>query len=355
MYVRELNVRGLRNIAALELKLSPGCNVIFGENGAGKSSLLEAVFILTNGKTFRGGYRQSLVMEGQSGYRLNGHLVDDQGFESNIKVVREGKQSRIFLRNRAITNRSALVRHAPTLVFSQETLAKQIESAAGRRSLLDWCLFHVEPDYHTLLNSYRLSLNQYNASLRYRLADQGQWRSEVAAAGERLDLARQPALEMVVGKFAASVEKFSRIPAAELEYRRGWLMDQDLESELNSRAKDHGDSGYCSTGPHRCDLKIRGPRGDVHNWASRGQLKAYYYLLSLAFLSVVAETSGEIPIILVDDLRAEFDEAVAAHMLSLTLEFNGQVLVTGSADLQRLAELPEAAMFHVEQGAVRAV
>ncbi len=352
MFFRTLSINGLRNIEAQKLSLSPGANFFYGENGAGKSTFLEALFLLANGKSFRGGYRQSLVKEGLSGFNIQATLCDEEGINTELKIIRQGKERRIFLNNSVITNRSELVRHTPSLIFCQESLSALVTTSTGRRALLDWCLFHVEPGYHSAIEQFRVVMGQYNAALRKGQATGALWIEEYARAAEKLDGYRQEITRQIVDQYSSARQGIDNIPVVEVSYRRGWPAESSLADVLKARFGEHLSQGFCPIGPHRADLRLKSTRGDVQNWASRGQVKAYFFLLFMAVIKVLANQTGQSAIVLIDDLWAEFDQSTASRMVDLAMALNGQVFFTSATREEALLQRYNMTLFHVEQGAV---
>jgi DNA replication and repair protein RecF len=345
-----LTVRNFRNIEELNVFLSPHINFICGLNGAGKSSILEAIYFLTNGRSFRGGYRQSLIRDGASGFFIKALATDSTEGKNEIQAVREGRQQKLTLNGNTVRNRSTLVKRLPLLVFSQEVLEGLIDTSQSRRNLLDWCLFHVEPHYHAELSQYRASLDHYVAALKSPSMDESQWMTVLAEAGEKLASVRAGMAVRVGRRMGSLLSSFNNLPAVDIDYRFGWNKAKDLLDELKLRRADHLKLGYCAVGPHRSDFKFYSKKGDSKTWASRGQTKAYYYLLIISVLSVVAEDTGRVPVFLVDDLWAEFDEQVAESMIEVTAALGGQTIFTGTIASEAIKKQLNLALFHVKQG-----
>ena len=325
-------------------------NFVCGQNGAGKSSILEAVYLLTNGRSFRGGYRQALTREGDSGFLIKALLEDGGEGNSELQFLREGSKQRLIFNNNTVKSRSSLIKQLPLLIFSQETLTDLIDTSQARRNILDWCLFHVEPHYHSELAKYKTTLDQYSAALKSPALDEVQWMSFLADVGSRLSATRTSMATRVAERVRSLLRSFDNLPKISVDYRPGWEQSKGLLDELKARRADHVRLGYCTVGPHRSDLRFRSDRGDSSNWASRGQIKAYYYLLFVSVLSLVAEDTGRAPIVLVDDLWAEFDDGLAQLMVDVTVALGGQSIFTGTVIPDNLIKRFDVALFHVKQG-----
>jgi len=286
---------------------------------------------------------------------VSGVFYDGRGARSQLEMVRQGRESRLSLDKVNVKSRSVVLRHTPLLIFSQETLTRQISSSIGRRGVIDWCLFHVEPRYHLVLRKYRTALAQYNASLRQAGGDRGHWMGLLAQTGNELHSYRETITRTVDRTVHEISEAFHDMPDVRFEFKAGWAKSDDLLSVLKTKERDHSRLGYCSTGPHRSDLRIRSDRGEIQDWASRGQIKAYYYFLFLALMVIVADQTENIPIALIDDIWAEFDDSVAARMVGVTTGLKGQAIFTGTRRMDEVVSQYNMAVFHVKQGSVAKV
>lgn len=195
-------------------------------------------------------------------------------------------------------------------------------------------------------------MGQYNAALRKGQATGALWIEEYARAAEKLDGYRQEITRQIVDQYSSARQGIDNIPVVEVSYRRGWPAESSLADVLKARFGEHLSQGFCPIGPHRADLRLKSTRGDVQNWASRGQVKAYFFLLFMAVIKVLANQTGQSAIVLIDDLWAEFDQSTASRMVDLAMALNGQVFFTSATREEALLQRYNMTLFHVEQGAV---
>jgi DNA replication and repair protein RecF len=228
-----------------------------------------------------------------------------------------------------------------------------------RRRLLDWGLFHVEPDFLRLWRRYARALKQRNALLKAGAGDRqlDAWDAELIEAGEPLTRQRQAYLEQWVPALQAeAAELFPSGGDASLEFLPGWRRE-DLtlaDALLLARARDRS-AGFTSVGPHRADWRVDHTRIPGRQALSRGQAKLSALALLLAQAGLHARLRGEWPVVALDDLGSELDRTHQQRVLSRLLDCGAQVFVTATEPLPALSALGAGhLMFHVEQGQVHA-
>ena len=353
MQIQRLEISGLRNIVSALVFPGQQGNLLYGRNGAGKTSLLEAIYLLGNGKSFRGGHIQSLINDSAVGLKVSSKVAGLDQNISDFQLTRKGGEKRVLVNRTVVPNRSSLARQFPIMFFGHETVSAQIATPEARRVFFDWLLFHVEPSFLSVYSNYMGLLKQLKAGLRANIKDGGLWNIYVGDAGEQLHGLRVLVYEELKVIFKEELNKFPELPKVDLVYRCGWSNGQTLAELLQSRHLDHVRLGYCTVGPHRADLQIRNERGEVRGWASRGQLKAYYGIYFLAVLRYFLQNSRYHPLVLIDDLWAEMDTNVAGQFLKSIMACECQFFLTSITAREELVSQYDLTSFHVEHGLVR--
>ncbi|MBL4623492.1 MAG: DNA replication and repair protein RecF [Immundisolibacteraceae bacterium] len=353
MRIKSIEVLGLRNIVSSLLTPGSRGNLISGGNGAGKTSLLEAIYLLGNAKSFRGTNGQSLVNETTKSLKISARVVRPDHSNADFQLVKAGSNKRISINNKPVPNRSTLVRQFPIMFFGHETVSAQISTPQARRVFFDWLLFHVEPDFLAAYSNYGGLLNHFKAGLRNSHKDSELWNVNLAEAGEELHKIRSSIFEELKIIYQQELSFFCELPNVDLVYRNGWATEHALADWLSMRHKDHVRLGYCTVGPHRADFQLRSRRGEVKTWASRGQLKVYYGLYFLTILKYFLRVSDSRPLVLIDDLWAEMDSVLAGKFLKKIMDSECQVFLTSIEDRKELVNQYDMSRFHVEQGLVK--
>lgn len=356
MHLRHLRIENLRLIEALDLELSPGWNVFTGANGAGKTSLLEAAFLLSHGRSFRGAGRDALSRLGSGGYTVYGELAKRSSSPVHVGIARVGGRTETRL-NREPVPIGELMRHTAVLCFepgSHELIAGPSE---GRRRFLDWGVFHVEHSFLAEWRRYQRALRQRNALLRSTSFDpdsMAAWDRELSLAAEPLTRMRRAyfdALQPHLG--ATSHELLSELGEPRIQFQPGFDADRPLDELLAVQRDRDRARGHTGSGPHRADWSVVFEAAPRREHLSRGQEKLCAFACTMAQARLYADQAGEWPVIGIDDLAAEVDAEHQRRMLDVLATTGAQILVTGTEPSPALSGRDHAlTMFHVEQGRV---
>lgn len=369
MHIEKLVIQGIRNLEPMECQLAPGANIFFGRNGSGKTSILEAAFILSRGRSFRTRNLRSVINHQLSECTL--FALIDTGRKGGQKVpvgVTRSAAGKFFFKvnGEQATSASQLTESLPVLLLNSESYLLLEGAPSHRRSYLDWGVFHVEQGFRPAWSRYQRGLKHRNTLLRRDRIDALQlriWDRELNALAETITRAReeflvklQPEVRLVLEKLGVKEEHF------ELHFSPGWDRRKSLEESLAaSLARDRKD-GYTHMGPHRADLRIYYGDKLAVEVLSRGQAKALVIALKIAQGRIFQSLTGNRCVYLLDDLPAELDLQHRQSVAKVLMEMGVQVLVTG-VDENSLTSLwqaiegatgPECRVFHVEQGAVTA-
>lgn len=360
MHVTRLEIRQLRRFVEVSLAPGPGLNLITGDNGAGKTSVLEALHLMAYGRSFRGRVRDGLVRAGETALEV---FVEWQetgrggARRAGLRHAGQGWTGR--LDGVAVAQLGDLCAALAVVSFEPGSHALVTGSGDSRRRYLDWGLFHVEPGFLTLWRRYARALKQRNALLKRRAgeAQLDAWDRELSDAGEPLSRGRQRYLEALQPHFAAlTAEWVPMIGATTLEYLPGWRRDDMplADALLLARERDLA-TGFTSVGPHRADWRIGFGNLAGRESLSRGQAKLSALSALMAQAQHYAESRGEWPIIALDDLASELDRSHQGRVLDWLRRSGAQVFVTATEVPTTLLSLNGMRRFHVEHGEVRAL
>jgi DNA replication and repair protein RecF len=357
MVLETLRIERLRALASVAIDLAPGLNLFTGANGAGKTSVLEAVHLLSHARSFREGSRDALIQRGASELTVFG-LVRRRGGQRHRLGLRRttlGSEGRID--EQPAPNLGALLRHCAVIGFEPGSHALISGPSEGRRRFLDWLLFHVEPGFLDVWRSYQRALRQRNAALRAGADDASlaAWERAMAEAGALLATLR----ERWMARLAPGVEALAsallpELGAPVLQQQAGWRREQSLEEALEEARPRDRVLGYSRRGPHRADWSLGFERAPERGHLSRGQEKAAALICLLALARLHGECQGEPAIFLLDDFASELDAARQERVAAELAGLGAQVLVSGVETPRALGDWPAPwRWFHVEQGRVR--
>ncbi|WP_166211934.1 DNA replication/repair protein RecF [Cognatiluteimonas telluris] len=363
MRVTRLELSNLRRFEHAQLAPGPGLNLITGANGAGKTSVLEALHLMAYGRSFRGRVHDGLVRQGASALEV---FVEWQAAAGTAMAGRDGVRHRAGLRHsgQAWEGRldGASVDHLGQLCAALAVVTVEPGShglimggAENRRRFVDWGLFHVEPDFLPLWRRHARALKQRNALLKRGIRD-GQleaWEQELAASGEPLTRARQRYLEQLQPVLEQVLQAL--LPAAgasRIVFQPGWRQEELAlgDALLLSRDRDLA-AGHTTVGPHRADWQLVQAGIPGRNALSRGQAKLTALSALLAQAEHHAALRGDWPVVALDDLASELDRAHQRRVLERVLSSGAQVFVTGTEAPAVLHALhAPRCVFHVEHG-----
>ena len=357
MRLSSLAIRGVRNLEHVSMDPGSGINLLFGDNGAGKTSLLESIFILAHGRSFRSGKIQTVVNQNASELSVSA-LVENQKLRLNNRVglVRGRNPTQARIDGTPVTRLSELAVTLPCIVIS----AKNHELIEGgpteRRSYLDWLLFHVDHSYLALYRRFKSAMQQRNAALRSAApaALVKNWDRELADAGQLISQKREQIVEQFTKKYSAMVESLEDELQPRFNYRRGWADTESLAESLNANFQNCQRLGMTSVGPHRADLKLFLGKNEAKYVNSRGQQKLLAIIMKLVQVELFADYNEQTPVILIDDPPSELDLITKQFVFSYLEKTDAQVFVTSVSDVSNNLQ-HSANVFHVKRGVVQKV
>ena len=353
MRLDRLRIQDLRCLHEVDLALEPGINVFVGANGAGKTSVLEAVFLLSHARSFRSGAREALLARDASRLSVFAELRQAGGRLLRLGLGREASRWEARLEGEG-ASLGELIAECAVTCFEPGSHALIAGGAEERRRFLDWGVFHVEHAFLDGWRRYQRALKQRNSLLRTATepssALYAPWETELAGLADWIDGQRREYLERLRPILHVCVASLlPELGAPELRYRRGWAEDRDLREQLEAQRGRDLARGHTSLGAHRADWSLAFEHAPQREHLSRGQEKLAALGCMLAQARLYAVQHGDWPIICLDDLASELDEAHQTAVISQLAESGAQVLVTGTNLPGPLRGLPHR-LFHVEQG-----
>lgn len=352
MALAQLVIDDFRCLHHAELELSPSLNLIWGENGVGKTSILEAAYVLGRGRSFRTRLSDRLIRQGEDRFVVFGRTDSEPPHAAGMEVSKEnGTRARLDGRN--LDSLAELAAAISAQVIDPE-IHKLIEQGPERRRRwLDWLVFHVEPDFGAVWSRYTRCLRQRNAALRVGSTIMQAWDPELIATGQHLADARTRVLERLRPFWQQTVESLSGLQPA-LSMSRGWAQDEEFDSALRLAIERDRVRGSTTVGPHRMDIHLRLHGKAARDVLSRGQQKLVAASMVLAQIKLLTAELGIRPLLLLDDPAAELDSNRLALFVAEIRALNCQLLMTSLQAEASLLGTPDR-VFHVKQGGVKRV
>jgi len=353
MSLIDLQIHHLRNISSARCTLHPHLNIFWGANGSGKTSLLEAVYLLSTGHSFRTREIAPLISATQP--LLTVFAATDTQESVSIQKSVSGPTI-VKLNKQACYSSSELAHFLPCQVFYQDIFHIIDAGPTVRRSLLDWGLFHVKQAYHPLWKDYRRVLKQRNALLRQKAKQQdfAAWDKLLETLANQLDTLRADYFVSWAQSFETVLAQLSDIPCT-IRYYKGWDRKEsgkELSAVLAEQFTSDLQRQYTQSGAHQADIYFDLSRLKAKQSLSRGQQKIILIALKLAQAQLLAQPC----VYLLDDIAAELDAQHLQRLFDCIRTINGQFLLT-VIDLPHLPVPPDlaAAVFSIADGQVNYV
>ena len=351
MSLKYFTATGFRCLNTLEIEPHPGCNLITGVNASGKTSLLESLFYLGRGRSFRASTNRELIQTGCSSFTIFGITADQDSTQHKLGIeVATGQRD---VRVDGASGAGAdLARWLPVQVIDPEIHELVQGGPELRRRFLDWGVFHVKHDFLGAWRAYQQALRQRNASIRQNEPDEmvSLWDEALVLWGERVDSLRREFLAEFLQLFSSIVAENLPFDAI-CTYKSGWSSNLSLFNALHDGLARDRAFGATQAGPHRADLSLQVADRRARHRVSRGQQKMLAAALVITQIRYVASHLATKPVLLVDDPAAELDRPNRERLFALLQDVPAQMFIT-ALESEDLPWSADARMFHVEHGKV---
>ena len=357
MYIESLVLKNYRSYETLNVHFGSGITILQGKNAAGKTNVLEAVGILSFGKSFRTQKDTECIKDGSDAAYIKGGIVRDPGkLMIEALLSRQDKKS-LKVSGQPVKKMGALFGNFIAVVFSPEDLKVLKESPLLRRRFIDMEISKLKPTYFYDLQEYYKALAQKNALLKSRMKEEqlkklvSIYNEQLSVHGEKIILQRRAFLERIDTIGRRIHDDLSAGETLLLKYRSSVMSDdirQALFDKMDKALPSEIEQGFCLHGPHREDIAVLLDGSEVKAYSSQGQIRTAMLSLKLATLDIAKEDFGERPVLLLDDVFSELDEIRQAALLSHIKDT--QCFITTAVPMENVA----GSVYTVENGAVKA-
>lgn len=321
MRFESLKYRNFRNIGSLEFNSAASDIILEGVNGQGKTNILESVYTLSYGSSFRTQNFREMVSFGESNMYLSGVVLTDEGDRRVIEYsIKDGKRE-ILLDGKKIMDRKELIYNFPSIVFSHEDINFVKGEPENRRRFFDQTFSMYNPSYLDEIRRYRVILNQRNAALKngqYSLIPL--YDGRLAIYGLEITKARREGLEGFKNIFSNLYKKISQTDKnLDIVYQPSWKdLDSvdDIVSYLESTRERDKKMNTTTSGIHRDKFTVFDEMGPFVQTGSTGQIRLASLLFRVAEASYFTEKTKKYPILLLDDVLLELDSTKRASFLN---------------------------------------
>ncbi len=361
MHLKRLHIERIRNLTRVELTQLQPFNIFYGDNGSGKSSVLESIHLLATGRSFRTNLVKQYIQRGAADGLV---YAESKHYRLGLQKLSSGEQI-IRLNGDSVATQSELARLLPVQLIDPDSVSLLDTGSKPRRQLLDWLMFHVEPKFHGLWLRYQRALKQRNNLLKYHYGDQVLWQQNIqswehalAEYGELIHGLRNKVMQQWQPLFVQYCGLLLPDLVISLNYMAGFDVVQGLaEGLVQHRARDI-ERTTTQHGPHRADLRLKTPLGLADEVLSRGQKKLLIVALKLSQIHMLQDLDKE-TVVLLDDFSAELDDHAQGRLLTTLASLNSQVFMTildGNAvkNMHDKLNFSAVAVFEVSNGQLQA-
>ncbi len=345
MRIRSIQLRNFRNHKATTVQCGEQSNVFVGENGEGKTSILEAISFLCLTKSFYAGSDTNAVQVGEESFDVTGELFLDKGVEYRVALgYNSADKEKTFLVNKSSLEKlSAAIGMFPVVALAPENGAITAGAPSERRKFLDLALSQSSKSYLVDLLEYRRVLRQRNKILldaKFSRQDPTPllepWNESLISHGSKIALKRMsfveefnPYVTRVYAEIAGGAEKPGIVYQSALLRPDGKRdeVEQLFRSRLASSAHEEQRTASTVVGPHRDDLQMKVNDMDMRQFASQGQHKTFLVALKIAEFNYMKDVCRETPVFLLDDVFSELDEHRSQRLIQATQSL-GQTFIT---------------------------
>lgn len=353
----QLILSNIRNLPRVDIVLGPKFNVFTGLNGSGKTSLLEAVYLLGVGRSFRARSIQQVISFGEKECLLRAKVETNGEASRNstwVAVERSLSGAAQFKIGGQVEKSAAELSKLLPMQLIDVSSHQVLEGGPdNRRQFIDWGVFHME---HTFLSNWRFmrrALQQRNCALKQRQHPADSWNEIFIKYALLVSASRVRYVERFKQALMPMLQEMLGLTDVVIRYEQGWPQDQELHVSLAATANLDLVCGFTARGPHRANLVVTIAGRPIKEVLSRGQLKVFVCIMLLARAKLL--NNAQDCIFLIDDLHAELDKHSCGLIINAIKAIGCQVFITGidaNSLIERLSD-SVVKLFHVEQGVIR--
>ena len=361
MYFKEIEIRNFRNYEYCKETFHPAINIFIGENGQGKTSLAEALYIMCLGRSFRTQKDREMIRFGEDTSVVRTTVFKN---ERNVRteIILNRNEKKTVKINGAKKKRADLAGHILVVEFSPDDLKILKEEPDKRRRFLNREISKLYPGYYEDLAIYTKILLQRNTLLKEGNTDPSLlsvWNAELIRYGVKLIMRRESFIrrlneissrihrEITEGKEELSIGYDANVPFDEDPE----TIEKSFQEKMEAARDTDLQRGITSCGPHRDDLKVTINGIDVRRYGSQGQQRTAAIAIKLAEIQLMEEESGEKPVLILDDALSELDKSRQRYLIE-ALTGTQIFLTAASVSREILEHFPEKKIFEISEGKI---
>ncbi len=362
MQITNLKLTNFRNYNLLNLNFSNRLNIFYGDNGSGKTNILESIYVLALTKSFRTINDKNIIKNAEVKTKVEGEILDKRKIKYSIEISSDGKKVKI--NNNNILKLSDYISSINVVLFNPNDLDMIKTTPSFRRKCLNMDLSQLDNSYLKLLNTYNKILKQRNSYLKTMyinsLAKEDYLNiltDNLIEIGEKIYQKRKNYIEMINKYLATKYFKITKISNLKMEYISEYnnFNYEKIKKKYKDNLKKDMAFGKTLLGVHHDDFKYIYDKINLKDYGSEGQMKNAVIAYKLSFIEIIREIKNKNPILLLDDLFSELDQNKIGNILKL-IKKNLQVFITVT-DLKNIniTTFKNYKLFQINKGKVEVI
>ncbi len=351
MTISQLSLTDFRNLQSTTLDFNPSINLISGNNGSGKTSLLESIYVLCQACSFRTSQLKQCVSHGKNGFLLFGRFSDYK-----VGLSRSDLKQEIKLNGAPVKRRSELASKTPVGIVNADSFNLIVGPPQQRRAYIDWCLFHVKHQYAEHWMQFRHALKQRNQLLKKKrdLDLLEYWNDSLVKPSLFIQQHRREYTSLINDLLVDQMGDLLDGLKISLDYQTGWPPEIDFRHCLQSNREKDIKAGFTNFGVHRDNIRVLADGSPAAQVLSRGQVKRLCLAMLITALTLVRNEGDRPMILLIDDLCSELDKTIQHKVFQQLLGVGIQLFITNIEKVVPSAfQGKEFKLFHVEHGIIK--
>ena len=355
MSIKKISISNFRCFNSVDLEFSKLNNFIHGANGSGKTSVLEALYFCSTGRSFKSSNKNLCIQNDKEAFKIQVETLNN----NKICVLKEAKKSISLEIDEKKATSIELFRAIPSTLLDNKTFSMFADTPKYRRKILDRCLMASDKSYSTDFFSFHRSLKQRNAALKFkRLTNIDIWSEIFIKTGTSISEKRSNFFEETKQTFFKFTDHlsdkrvFEIINSLEIIFNNGWSKEHSLKQTLELNRDTDQRKTSTTSGPHRADIKFLIKDSDIKYILSRGEQKFMSILWCLSMHKTLSDFYGVKPFLIIDDIHSELDEGFYSELINFLPKTGNQLFfsdINNPFNSKIKDQLEELKKFHVEQ------
>jgi len=346
-----ISLKNFRNYSATKMNLNPRINIFLGDNGQGKTNLLEAVWTLMNGQTFRNSKSRDLIKFNENSLEISGEISDK--FHTNqIKFAILDDKKKLELNGKKINSRSKIKKLVSTVIFDKDLSYNLAQSFKPRRDCLDSIISNLSSEYKVLIRNYNKEIKRKNETLRTTKSDEllDFIDERLIKLSNKVSLNRRLWISRIIDITNQVIKKLDNDFVINLDFNSDSIEVDKLKKALrHNRVRDKM-LGNASTGSHKDKISFLVKKADIFNFGSEGEKKTVALAIKISEILILKKIEGNFPLILIDEIGNEFDQKRVRFFYNFVTKINTQCFITATSQSLLSKQNQNHALFSITNG-----